>query len=277
MAGATLSVFFAVIAVFLCNAAVQGESEVSYKKILGLRGIPSVVSGSTTDIEVKFIYQGLHLPGTSGKWKMSAYGSATNNPGDDSLIQVDQILSQADQDAGDDVDFQPTVVLKGLDACGVDSYACFIVYRGGEKINSACLKFSPAGCPVAEDTNDYRKWMGLRGIPKLVSASETEVKFYYKGLHVQRPGDSGKWKMSVYGSDTDNSGREDLIEVDQVLSQADQDAGYDVDFRPDAILTGMNGCSGGNNYACFIVYKGEAQKNTACLKFTPDCRVLTQG
>ena len=114
--------------------------------------------------------------------------------------------------------------------------------------------------------------MGLRGIPKLVSASETEVKFFYKGLHVQRPGDSGKWKMSVYGSDTDNSGREDLIEVDQILSQADQDAGYDVNFKPDAVLTGMNGCSGGNNYACFIVYKGEAQKNTGCLKFSPDCR-----
>ena len=83
--------------------------------------------------------------------------------------------------------------------------------------------------------------------------------------------------MYAYGSDTDVSDQEDLIQGSpQLLSEADQDQGDDVHFESQqAVFTGLKGCSGDRkNFGCFILYRGDIKKISLCMGFQPSCPVL---
>ncbi|XP_071788891.1 uncharacterized protein [Asterias amurensis] len=113
----------------------------------GFATTPTFVSGSKTNINVQFRFEAAYRPGAySGQWKMSVYGSATDSPGREDLIARYNVLSFADRDQGDEVVFTPSFILRRMNGCSGDNYACLIVYRGGKKLADGCLKFTPP-CP----------------------------------------------------------------------------------------------------------------------------------
>ncbi|XP_033646673.1 uncharacterized protein LOC117305894, partial [Asterias rubens] len=110
----------------------------------GFVATPTLVSGSQSNINVQFRFEAAYTPGAySGQWKMSVYGSATDSPGREDLVARYNVLSFADRAQGDEVVFTPSFILRRMNGCSGDNYACLIVYRGGEKLADGCLKFTP--------------------------------------------------------------------------------------------------------------------------------------
>ncbi|XP_071788697.1 uncharacterized protein [Asterias amurensis] len=145
---ASTILFTAVIATFLFLAA-----EGKYEKSASFVGNPNWIDNAHTKIGAVFKFDGEFIAGTQGKWEMYAYGSDTNVSDQEDLIEGSpQLLNEDDQNKGDDVHFvSKQAVFTGLKGCSGDrkNFGCFILYRGGVKKISMCMRFQPS-CPVLE-------------------------------------------------------------------------------------------------------------------------------
>lgn len=98
------------------------------------------------------------------------------------------------------------------------------------------------------------------------TATSIKLKFFIKGSYHRK---SGAWQLSAYGSPSNSTNG--TPEVSNILDANQSSNEVDLVSR-EVVLTGMNGCSGGDNYACVNALRGGEPVGSKCFFLKPDCK-----